>query len=93
MPGYRLSAGHWGKVGNGPQFEVRMEEGQMVHMHLPRPPASAWGRAPCGFFWTLTLVAIAVALATYPIIRTLTRRCWLHRDRCWPMLRTNCARR
>ena len=46
----------------------------MVHMHLPRPPASAWGRAPFGFFWTLTLVAIAVALATYPIIRTLTRR-------------------
>jgi len=74
MPGYRLPAGNWGKVGNGPQFEVRMEDGQMVHMHLPRPPASAWGRAPFGFFWTLTLVAIAVALATYPIIRTLTRR-------------------
>ena len=74
MPGYPHQVGNWGKVGSGPQFEVRMENGQMVHMHLPRPPASAWGRAPFGFFWTLTLVAIAVALATYPIIRTLTRR-------------------
>lgn len=74
MPGYRHHAGNWGQVGSGPQFEIRMEDGQMVHMHLPRPPASAWGRAPFGFFWTLTLVAIAVALATYPIIRTLTRR-------------------
>ncbi|MDP2000265.1 MAG: HAMP domain-containing sensor histidine kinase [Rhodoferax sp.] len=72
--GQRHRPGSWGKVGSGPQFVVRMEDGQTVHMHLPRPPPSSWGRAPFGFFWTLTLVAIAVALATYPIIRTLTRR-------------------
>jgi signal transduction histidine kinase len=43
-------------------------------MHLPRANPSTWSRAPFGFFWTLALVAIAVALATYPIIRKLTRR-------------------
>jgi signal transduction histidine kinase len=43
-------------------------------MQLPRGPRSPWNLAPYGFFWTLTLVALAVALATYPIIRKLTRR-------------------
>jgi signal transduction histidine kinase len=63
-----------GRYGRGPEFLVRMQDGQMVHMHLPRPPPALWNRAPFGFFWTLALVAVAVALATYPIIRTLTRR-------------------
>jgi len=43
-------------------------------VHLPRPPSLPWNRPPFGFFWTLALVAVAVALATYPIIRKLTRR-------------------
>ena len=63
-----------GQYGSGPEFVVRMHDGQTVHMHLPRPPLSSWSRPPFGFFWTLALVAIAVALATYPIIRKLTRR-------------------
>jgi signal transduction histidine kinase len=63
-----------GRYGNGPEFEVRMADGQTVHMHLPRPPQSPWTRPPFGFFWTLSLVGLAVALATYPIIRKLTRR-------------------
>jgi signal transduction histidine kinase len=58
---------------NGPEFEVRMRDGQTLHVHLPRPPQTSW-RAPFGFFWTLGLVAVAVALATYPIVRRLTRR-------------------
>lgn len=58
---------------NGPEFDVRMRDGQTLHVHLPRPPQSSW-RAPFGFFWTLGLVAVAVALATYPIVRRLTRR-------------------
>ena len=62
-----------GKMGDGPEFLVRMQDGQTIHMHLPRPSASTW-RAPFGFFWTLGLVAIAVALAIYPIVRRLTRR-------------------
>jgi len=57
-----------------PEFVVVMSDGQIVHMRLPRPPPSPWSHAPFGFFWTLSLVAIAVALATYPIIRKLTRR-------------------
>ncbi|MDO9166281.1 MAG: HAMP domain-containing protein, partial [Rhodoferax sp.] len=63
-----------GRYGSGPEFMVRMEDGQTLHMHMPRPPQSAWSRPPFGFFWTLSLVAVAVALATYPIIRKLTRR-------------------
>jgi signal transduction histidine kinase len=59
---------------NGPEFEVQMRDGQTMHLHLPRAPVSPWLRPPYGFFWTLSLVAIAVALATYPIIRKLTRR-------------------
>ncbi len=57
-----------------PEFVIMMRDGQLVHMRLPRPPPSLWNRAPFGFFWTLALVGIAVALATYPIIRKLTRR-------------------
>ncbi len=56
----------------GPEFIVRMQDGQTLHMHLPRPPRASW-LAPMGFFWTLGLVALAVALATYPIVRRLTR--------------------
>lgn len=60
--------------GSGPEFVVLMHDGQIVHMQLPRPAQSPWNRPPFGFFWTLALVAVAVALATYPIIRKLTRR-------------------
>jgi signal transduction histidine kinase len=63
-----------GPIGNGPEFVVRMVDGQSMSMHFPRPPPTLWNRPPFGFFWTLALVAIAVALATYPIIRKLTRR-------------------
>ena len=68
MPGVR------GPLGNGPEFVLRMEDGQTLHMHMPRPPSASWYRLPFGFFWTLGLVAVAVALATYPITRKLTRR-------------------
>jgi len=61
------------KYGNGPEFMVRMHNGQTMHLHLPRPTTGAW-RAPFGFFWTLGLVAVAVALAIYPIVRRLTHR-------------------
>ncbi|MDT8990189.1 HAMP domain-containing protein [Curvibacter sp. APW13] len=56
----------------GPEFVVLMHDGQTLHMHLPRPPRNGW-LAPMGFAWTLGLVALAVALATYPIVRRLTR--------------------
>ena len=63
-----------GRYGHGPEFDVQMNDGQTIHMHLPRPPGSLWNRPPFGFFWMLALVAVAVALGTYPIIRKLTRR-------------------
>ena len=63
-----------GPVGRGPEFVVSMADGRVLHMHLPRPPPAAWNRPPFGFFWMLGLVGVAVALATYPIIRKLTQR-------------------
>ena len=63
-----------GHFGSGPEFMVRMHNGELMHVHLPRPPHSFWSRPPFGFAWTLGLVALAVALGTYPIVRRLTRR-------------------
>jgi len=63
-----------GHFGTGPEFMVRMQDGELIHIHLPRQPRSFWTRPPFGFFWTLGLVGLAVALATYPIVRRLTRR-------------------
>jgi signal transduction histidine kinase len=57
-----------------PEFVVRMHDGQTMRMHLRRAPPSFWSRPPFGFAWMLMWVGIAVALATYPIVRTLTRR-------------------
>ncbi len=60
--------------GRDPEFVVSTHDGQTLNVHLPRPARSFWNRPPFGFFWTLGLVGVAVALATYPIIRKLTRR-------------------
>jgi len=57
-----------------PEFLVRMHDGQTMRMHVRRAPPSFWSRPPFGFAWMLVWVGIAVALATYPIVRTLTRR-------------------
>ena len=62
------------RPGPMPEFVVRMHDGQTVNMHLLRGPPSFWSRPPFGFAWMLVWVGIAVALATYPIVRTLTRR-------------------
>ena len=53
-----------GRFGRGPEFLVRMHDGQTVHMHMPRPPGTTW-RAPLGFFWTLGLVAVAVLYMSF----------------------------
>jgi signal transduction histidine kinase len=60
--------------GHGPEFEVHMHDGQTMRMRLMRAPPSFWSRPPFGFAWMLVWVGIAVALATYPIVRKLTRR-------------------
>jgi signal transduction histidine kinase len=51
-----------------------MHDGQTMRMHLRRGPPSFWSRPPFGFAWMLVWVGLAVAVATYPIVRTLTRR-------------------
>ena len=50
-----------GRFGRGPEFLVRMADGQTIHLHLPRPPNNNF-KAPFGFAWTLALVAVAVIL-------------------------------
>jgi len=77
-------------AGQGPEFKVQMKDGSVLVIQLPRPagrpsgmawggpngPGSAGGpsRFPFSFAWMLGLVAFAVALGTYPIVRRLTKR-------------------
>ena len=63
-----------GVYGPGPEFLVTLSDGQVLHVHLPHSPKRNRFFEPLGFIWLLTWVAIAVALATYPIVRRLTRR-------------------
>lgn len=70
--------------GQGPEFLVPMQDGTTLLIQLPRPGSRAPGagpmgpgrpmHTPLGFGWMLGLVAVAVALATYPIVRRLTKR-------------------
>jgi signal transduction histidine kinase len=64
----------YGKFGPGPEFIAQMDDGQILHVHMPRAARSFWTRPPNGFLWSLSLVALAMALATWPITRRLTRR-------------------
>ena len=72
---------------DGWEFAVRMHDGQELTVALPRPgrPPGAppgpppgrmagWLLTPAGFAWLIGLVAIAVALGAYPIVRRLTQR-------------------
>ncbi len=63
-----------GQFGPGPEFLVQLSDGQLLHIHLPSPPLKTSFFPRLGFVWSMVIVAIAVALATYPIIRRLTRR-------------------
>lgn len=69
--------------GEGWRFEVLMKSGEKLYVVVPRPnrsspgPASlapGWLLTPAGFAWLLGMVAVAVALGAYPIVRRLTRR-------------------
>ncbi|MGC1174941.1 ATP-binding protein [Polaromonas sp.] len=65
------------KLGDGMEFDLVTRDGQVLNLELPRPkrpPRNAWSRAPFGFGWMLGVVALAVALGAYPIIRRLTQR-------------------
>ena len=66
----------------GLEFSVDMKDGSKWIVQLPPRPRRAgegpagggWQRGPLGFAWMLAIVAVAVAISAYPIIRRLTRR-------------------
>ena len=70
--------------GQGVEFQVVMNDGSTLLVQIPPrgrpegegPPARPWfwARGPQGLLWTLAIVALAVAIGTYPIIRRLTKR-------------------
>lgn len=63
------------QASDGPEFLVHMDDGQELFIQLPRLPVrSPFGRGPEGFVWLLVVVGLAAALASYPIIKRLTRR-------------------
>ena len=69
------------------EFDVVTKDGTGLNLVIPRAASQSgviardtvtlWGRRPLqgvGFAWLLTLVGVAVALGSYPIIRKLTVR-------------------
>jgi two-component system, OmpR family, sensor kinase len=69
--------------GLGPEFAVPLKDGSTIYVLLPprtRPPGEPpqqlqlAPRRPFGFFVLLGIIALAVALATYPVVRRLTKR-------------------
>ena len=72
--------------GQGPEFQVKTMDGKTLFIQLPRPPRPPGAvfsgpggpmgpmRLPFSFAWMLGLVAFAVALGSYPIVRRLTKR-------------------
>ena len=68
--------------GQGLEFEVPMADGSNLIVQLPArqrragdgPTRRAWYRGPTGLLWMLGIVALAVAIGAYPIIRRLTQR-------------------
>ncbi|HSV35627.1 MAG TPA: ATP-binding protein [Ramlibacter sp.] len=68
--------------GQGLEFQVGMKDGSTLVVQLPPrprapgegPPGRPWLRGPGGLLWMLAIVALAVAVGSYPIIRRLTQR-------------------
>ncbi|MCM2252030.1 MAG: ATP-binding protein [Ramlibacter sp.] len=69
--------------GQPTEYQVTLNDGSTLVLQFarrPRGPAEAlaprpwWVRAPGGLLWILGIVALAVAVGTYPIIRRLTQR-------------------
>lgn len=68
--------------GQGVEFQVAMNDGGTLIVHIPPrprapgepPPSRPWARGPSGLLWMLGIVALAVAIGIYPIIRRLTQR-------------------
>jgi two-component system OmpR family sensor kinase len=76
---------HGSGFGPGLSFEVPMRDGQILHIWLPAPPRGemrappkpAWWEPPYslpGLLALLVLIAAAVALGAWPVVRQLTQR-------------------
>ena len=51
-----------GQFGRGPEFLVQMDDGQVLHVHMPRPELQPW-MGSIGYVSALCLVALAMALS------------------------------
>jgi signal transduction histidine kinase len=69
--------------GQGVEFDVPLNDGRTITVQLPPRPRTGAGaeanrwwppRGPTGFLWMLGIVALAVALGAYPVVRRLTLR-------------------
>ena len=68
--------------GQGVEFQVVMNDGGTLVVQIPPrprglgepPPPRPWVRGQEGLLWMLSIVALAVAIGIYPIIRRLTQR-------------------
>ena len=67
--------------GQGVEFDVKMNDGRTLSVQLPPRPRGAGDRGrpflprgPTGFLWMLGIVAVAVMIGSYPIVRRLTLR-------------------
>jgi signal transduction histidine kinase len=69
--------------GQPTEYQVTMNDGSVLVLQFPRRPRGPgevlaprpwWVRGPGGLLWILAIVALAVAVGTYPIIRRLTQR-------------------
>lgn len=68
--------------GQAPEFLVTTRNGETLYIQLPRPrePGDAGPRRGgprsqrMGYAWMLALIAAAVALGSYPVVRRLTQR-------------------
>ena len=69
--------------GQGFEFEIEMKDGTSLTLEVPprpraageRPPVRPWlPRTTSGYIWLLTLVGLAVAVGSYPVVRRVTRR-------------------
>lgn len=69
--------------GSGWEFEVEMNDGSAIVVQIPprsrqpgqRASVRPWlPRTTSGYIWLLGMVALAVALGSYPIVRRLTQR-------------------
>ena len=68
--------------GQGVEFQLTMASGERLFLHLPPPqrradgppPPRPWFGGRTSLMWMLVIVALAVALGSYPIVRRLTQR-------------------